>query len=524
MKTIRPIRRLIPDAPAQEGGGGRMLRGVVTSWLEYVTSIAVLILVTPHVLGVVGKAQYGLWVIIQSALGHAGLLEMGVRSAMIRFVSQAEGQGEETDLEAALSAGLAYFMGLALLIALAAGGVSLLAAQGMLGATAQGLWPVIAVLGLAAGIHLFSSVFRGLLYAREHISEANLAGALSGLLKGGLVLGTFTPGDGLLALAAIELMAHSLRLVLMAGLAVRVYQGLPFRLASITRTIFSRMFRYGFYTVVNNIGAEIGQRTPPLAIAALLAAAQVPLFSIAASIVSYAGGLVMQVSNVLTPRLSRMTSAMEMDESRDLLRTATRFTLLLASALGVGLIAGGDAFIQRWLGSGFAESYPVLVALVVGMVPLVGQAPGMAYFLGTGTHHRPAWVNLAGGLTTVLTSALGAWAGGVLGAAIGVLLVRASLNLLVIPFLICRTSGLDLRAYWRDLSLGMGLFGAMALGFGFLGQWLAPSNYPGIIGFSGMCTATYLVVGYLLYLSPEERKQAFKTVRASLQPAAEAGQ
>src|SRR5947208_7273538 len=65
-----------------------ILRAVATSWVAVVANASVGIFLTPYVLHRLGDEAFGVWVLITNLVGYYGLVDAGVRSAILRYVSR----------------------------------------------------------------------------------------------------------------------------------------------------------------------------------------------------------------------------------------------------------------------------------------------------------------------------------------------------------------------------------------------------------------------------------------------------
>src|SRR5271170_2476741 len=69
-------------------GAPRAVRNVVSNWGAYVISMGVNFFVSPYVVGHLGNVGYGVWTLILSLTGYLGLLDLGVRGAVTRYVAK----------------------------------------------------------------------------------------------------------------------------------------------------------------------------------------------------------------------------------------------------------------------------------------------------------------------------------------------------------------------------------------------------------------------------------------------------
>src|SRR5260370_19642730 len=70
-----------------------VLRAVTTSWLVVFANGAVGLLLTPFVLHHLGDEAFGLWVLVVTLAGYYGLFDLGVGSAVLRYVAHRRALG-----------------------------------------------------------------------------------------------------------------------------------------------------------------------------------------------------------------------------------------------------------------------------------------------------------------------------------------------------------------------------------------------------------------------------------------------
>ena len=61
---------------------------------------------TPIVVRTLGATAYGVWILAVSTVAYLNLLDLGLRSAVIRFVSKADAQGKIEDAGNAIAAAI----------------------------------------------------------------------------------------------------------------------------------------------------------------------------------------------------------------------------------------------------------------------------------------------------------------------------------------------------------------------------------------------------------------------------------
>ncbi|MFQ5790455.1 MAG: hypothetical protein ACE5JI_08275, partial [Acidobacteriota bacterium] len=77
--------------------------------MNYAVSLSVALYITRLLIERLGTSAYGMWVLIGSLLGYYGLLNFGIDSSIVRYVSKNLATNDKEELEKIISTGLAFF-------------------------------------------------------------------------------------------------------------------------------------------------------------------------------------------------------------------------------------------------------------------------------------------------------------------------------------------------------------------------------------------------------------------------------
>ena len=87
-------------------GTRRFALNVLMNWVATGVGMLVPFFLTPVVVRHLGPAAYGVWILAAATVSYLNLLDLGMRSAVIRFVSKAWAQGAIEELRAVVAAAL----------------------------------------------------------------------------------------------------------------------------------------------------------------------------------------------------------------------------------------------------------------------------------------------------------------------------------------------------------------------------------------------------------------------------------
>ena len=87
-------------------GSRRFAFNVLMNWIATGVGMLVPFFLTPYVVRHLGPAAYGVWILSAATVSYLNLLDLGMRSAVIRFVSKAYAQGAVEQMRAVIGAAL----------------------------------------------------------------------------------------------------------------------------------------------------------------------------------------------------------------------------------------------------------------------------------------------------------------------------------------------------------------------------------------------------------------------------------
>src|SRR5580658_2019862 len=179
-----------PATGAPASRKSRVVRNVITNWAAYFISMGVNFLLSPYVVRHLGNTGYGVWTLILSLTGYLGLLDLGVRGAVTRYVAKFHSEAKhERSSEVASSA--AVIFGMAGLIAILASLVCAFGVIGYMHIPPEYLTAARAVLiltGLSVATSLINGVFGGILVGLQRFDLKNGIEVSINLLRAGSIV------------------------------------------------------------------------------------------------------------------------------------------------------------------------------------------------------------------------------------------------------------------------------------------------------------------------------------------------
>lgn len=459
------------------------VKNVSATWLSLLIHAIVGLFLSPFILHRLGDNAFSVWVLVFSLTGYYGLLDLGIRSSIIRYVAKFAATKDEEQLKRFLSTSLGFYVIVAFVV-LAVTGFGFFHLQSLfkispeITGAAQALFLIA---GVSVALSFPLSVFAGVLEGLQRFSWVQLTQIGVTLLRGLLIVIALTHGGRLLATGAITVGMNVVSYLVFMYMALRV---LPLRLSirAVEGHAFRKMLKYGAFAFVILLAEKLRFHSDTTLIGAFVSAAAITSYSIAARLVEYSTYAVRSMAQIFTPMSSQLHAAGDFVGLQRTFVAGNRACALIIFPLCVTLIVLGKTIIAVWVGRQYESSYLVLVLLIVPKSIYLAQSTSTRILLGMGRHRVLASVLLLEGGVNIVLSIFLLRRFGVVGVALGTAIPLACTSLFFLPRHLCRHLDMPLgrflsRAYLFPLALCVPLAGALL----FVRHALPAHNYGGLM-------------------------------------------
>ena len=203
---------------------------------------------------------------------------------------------------------------------------------------------------------------------------------------------------------------------------------------------------------------------------------------------------------------SRLEGAGDEDRMKEKFLVSLRLCGAVATFISALLAIHAGAFIARWLGSGFGESYEVLLIIIFPYALFMMQYPSFSIISSMNKHSHVTRVTALGSVINVaLSVALGIYFG-FRGVAWATAIDLGVVYLIMFPRVVCVQTGVPGRSYLCALTRGVVPVAAgMYCSYLALGGVLEPS-YPRIALLCSIQVAFFCVIFWMFVLAKDERE------------------
>jgi O-antigen/teichoic acid export membrane protein len=431
-----------PATGAPANRKSRVVRNVITNWAAYFISMGVNFLLSPYVVRHLGNTGYGVWTLILSLTGYLGLLDLGVRGAVTRYVAKFHSEANhERSSEVASSA--AVIFGMAGLIAIFASLVCAFGVIGYMHIPPEYLMAARAVLiltGLSVATSLINGVFGGILVGLQRFDLTNGIEVSINLLRAGSIVVALHFGEGIVTLACLQLGFTLARWATNVALTRHYYPELRIRLAHAHRAAIKLIFSFSAFSFLMHVSASLIYASDNVVIGAYLPVTFVTFYVIGGNLVEYARTLVNGISQTLTPLASSTETRGDPKELQKLVLTSSRWASMVILPVTWTFLLRGHSFIGLWMGWSYADlSGQVLRVLSITIMFWGANCAIAGIFLGLSKHKPIVPAMIFEGICNLALSIFLVKRIGIIGVAWGTAVPSLATSLLFWPWYIRRT-------------------------------------------------------------------------------------
>lgn len=364
-----------------------IFRNSIVNTLRYLINYAIIFVLTPIIINGIGDAQYGLWALIFSLIGYAGILDLGVQQATIKLVSEYKGKNDALKLNEIISLVLIYFFFVGCIVALICWFVLpyfmhiFINDKKMLDLTKT----LLLIIGFDVIFVFLGNVFTGISLGLHKYHLKGLIDIGSGCARIYFTIYVLNNDYGIVGLAFIALLLDMLSVILLYF--VCLYQNVKINLSLKKIKILSlkEIFSFGGKIFIASTAVRINVHTTVILISYYLTTTMTAYYNVASRLVGSVQELILSLTVSLFPVFSELSAAGNKKQVWDYYSRYTRYFLLITMPAAIGMLVFGSTFISLWIGAEYAEQTKnIVVLLSLGMLIAGFQPLANRFMIGGG--------------------------------------------------------------------------------------------------------------------------------------------
>ena len=413
---------------------------VIANWAFFIITILVAFIVSPIMVNKLGDEVYGVWVLMVSIGGYFTVLDFGINTALVRFLSKYTAVKEYDKAAQMYSSAFLFFSiaGAFVVVLIAILGLFFKDFFNVELFDKRYLYLVFIIVGVDLAINLIFGVLSGSLRGMQNFLELNIILIVTTVIKNVILVSLLLNGYSLLSLAILQAATSVMQYLAQYIFIKKKYKFLRFKISLINKPTFKQMFDYSIYSFLIAIALKVLFYTDSIVIGSMVSLQGVTFYAIPAMIVENLEKFIWAIIAVLIPIISSREAVGKVEENAQIYLIGTKYTLLLCAPVIAVLLIIGDDFIGLWMGESYAEpSGQVLSILLVAYIFSLSQLIAQGILKGISKHKALAYILCIQAVFNLGMSILLAPAYGIVGVAVGTAIPLLVANVLIIPYYTC---------------------------------------------------------------------------------------
>lgn len=413
-----------------------ILKNIFSNWLGLVINIIIAFFMAPFTIHKLGNAQYGLWVIAMQFTGYLGMLELGIRPSITKYVATYFGVGEYQKINKTISAGIFIYALMAIVCIIITSLLTVFIPNFFNNDTIdlQVIRFIIIITGINVAQAMIFTAFHGILFGIQRFDIYNAITISTTFLRVILIVYFLSNGYGVVALGIIQLCISVINNVIAAILCKRKIPQLKIKIKYICKAYIVKIFNYSFIAFVINLCRKVIYYTDSFVISYFLGASMVTYYSIPLTLIEYVRRLLLSMNEVFNPLTSEINSNNDIKTINKLLIVGTKYSFALALAPYIVILFMGKDFIRLWIGEEYAyNATHVLTILAITHCVSVLHLTSHEILYGIAKHKFAAYLYMAEAACNFFLSILLVKNYGIVGVAIGTALPHIVVTAFVYP-------------------------------------------------------------------------------------------
>nr|MBN2278874.1 oligosaccharide flippase family protein [candidate division Zixibacteria bacterium] len=430
-----------------------MGKNISTSWASLGVRAILVFLVNPYIIHTLGNDRYGVWVLAVSIINYMTILDLGLKQALIRFISKFLGLGEYDKINALLNTGFIIYS----LVSLAVIGLTLILsffALDWFKIPSDLVWQgrvVLFLVGINTALN-FGLLCWGDSHGAFHRFDITYGLMIAeDILRTGAIIILFKSGYGLIPFALCYVVFGFLKMIAGAVILRRIRPEIRINPRLANRETFRTLVNYGFISFLISIAWLLIANTDNVLIGYFLDASSVTMYAIAAGFIVYLRSFVLAVSFPLRPMISHYEALNKKDNIRFIYTRGTKYLYFATFMVAGGLMVFGGPMIKLWMGPGYDQSAMILRILILPAAAFLPQSIANSIMYGVEKHKYLLYVIIAEGIFNLVLSIILVRYYELAGVAYGTAIPQVIIYVIAVPVMIKMILDINLAAFYRNM-------------------------------------------------------------------------
>jgi len=432
-----------------------ILRNIASNWIGYIINATVTLVLTPYVLHELGAARYGIWILTSSFIGYYGFLDLGFRAGVTQYLTRYLALRDfEKASECISSAVTALSILGVFLIVLSVGGAYIAPHLFTIppDMTQEAFWCIL-IVGISSALQVVFSPYLAIFTAMQRFDLSNLIGIGTRLLTAGGIVTALKMGHGLLGVSVAFCGANIIDYLIRWRVACHLAPELNVSWRRSNRSRLREIASFGGWNFLISINSYVYNYMPSILIAAYMPIAAVGYYALATGLLRNVNSVLSPVGQVIYPVAVELHAKGNQKELMRLYHDASRLMMLAMISIVLATMFWSEDFYRLWIGEKYVSGEQFHSVALLFQILLIGTLTSYIsniagqILIGAGRVKTVATALICGSMMNLALSLILIRPYGLAGIAIAAVIASVLIDLIAIPLLLQKATGLSVKGF-----------------------------------------------------------------------------
>ncbi len=365
----------------------KITRNTIANYIGYSIRTVVNFFLFPFVVHRLGVTEAGIWFLLSSVTGYLGLLDLGIKPALVKHIAQYNAKGDKKSISQIVSIAFLIF-----LVMGAVAGVIMLIIGFLLPQffridpeiISQARTSAYIVAGALFLSFPLSAIGGGVLNGLQRYDKTRTAGIFSSLSGAAAIVFLLSQGYGLVAVVLADQITNFLGWLLNVYFAKRLAPYLKIQFRNIKKEFVWKVFKFSGLIFIIKFASQIIYYTDKIVIGIFLNVGAIVFYEAAYKIHKVVTRIPMLLVSAMMPASSELDAQKKPETLKKLYLYSTKYMTAFFLFLVIPVLIFTKPILNLWIGPEFESSaiYARLFLLVTFFV--LNHTAGMQILIGTG--------------------------------------------------------------------------------------------------------------------------------------------
>ncbi|OGF45670.1 MAG: hypothetical protein A2452_01445 [Candidatus Firestonebacteria bacterium RIFOXYC2_FULL_39_67] len=347
---------------------GKVIINTVYNAAGRMWAFLIAFILTPYIINKLGVERFGVWAIIGVLTGYIGLLDFGIGSSFVKYISEFYTRKDYKKINEITVTGLIFYFFLAILLIV--GGFLLLnpllslfkIPAPMCDEAAFVFLTGIIIFALSNPFSVFSSIQGGL-------QRMDISNKIYFIISIPNILGTIyvlETGYGLPGLMILSAIIFAITSIVNVVIAYKIFPDLNISLSFFKIETLKKLFNYGYKLQVARLATLVAVHIDKLLIGSYISIGLVVFYQLAGTIIEQAKAVILLFVSALLPAFSELDAKGHKEKLVNLYVRGTKYLSYIAVPFFFLIFVLAPQIMHVWMGDGYEKSVWIIRILAPG--------------------------------------------------------------------------------------------------------------------------------------------------------------